>query len=69
MTKIERKTCINSETCIQPKGYPCIKELCTEYLDVKEVKRLLSEALSVIKYFAPNHVVCDKLKNLNKETL
>ena len=69
MRAIDRSTCLHSKCCLQPAEYPCIYELCTQYINVenfnslqqlKECNSLLSQAVSAVKLFAPNHSICDK---------
>jgi len=66
MIAVKREECIHDRCCFQPKEYPCIPEICSEYINIKTMeqhkKALLSEALSVIKFFAPNHQICEKIE-------
>ena len=71
MRAIDRSTCLHAKCCFQPTEYPCIHELCTQYINVedfnslqqlKECNSLLSQAVSAVKQFAPNHNICDRVE-------
>ena len=66
MRTIDRETCLHSKCCFQPKEYPCIHELCTQYINVencRSVQQLKAEIRSVTAIFkasvATNNIATD----------